>query len=397
MKQPVVIITGADTLTGLTAVRSLRDYPVSCWGLVESPEAPASISRYWTHIETLRGGEADRISQLIELGRRAMHESDCKPLLVLSQDEWVIRASRHRDRLIETLQFVLPKHDDVMRLMDKTAFQEWAMQQGFPVPAAVTVEGHDDLRKAVEQVGLPCIFKPQVRTPEWDSVYPDRKFLPCDNSHDVEQLLAEADRLFELCPRYILQRWIPGNDKDVVFCLLAVDADGELLETFTGRKLWQWPPLGGSTAICTDYDCRDIEELSLRIMRASGFRGLGSVEFKLNRDTMQYLVTEPTVGRNDYQSYVAVHAGKNMTGRLVESVFGVQPSNHRRICRVIWIDELSALRRARNERGGIIRLLWMLSKCVARRKCFLLFDISDMQPFWKQLGNALHAGRMRSG
>ena len=395
MKRPVVIITGADTLTGLTAVRSLCEYPVSCWGLVDSPEAPACDSRYWSHIELLRGGESDRVSQLIELGRSAMQESDCKPLLVLSQDEWVIRASRYRDRLAETLQFVLPEHDDLMRLMDKTAFQEWAVQQGFPLPAAVTVDGHDTLRKAVEQVGLPCIFKPLVRTPEWDSVYPDRKFLPCDNSRDVDRLLAEADRLFELSPRYILQQWIPGGDEDVVFCLLAFGAEGEVLESFTGRKLWQWPPLGGSTAICTDYDCTDLEELSLRIMRASGVRGLGSVEFKLNRDTMQYLVTEPTVGRNDYQSYVAVRAGKNMTGRLVESVFGVQPASTRRIRGVIWIDELSALRRARVERGGFFKLLWMLSKCLARRKCFLLFDIRDMRPFRKQLGNALRAGRMR--
>lgn len=394
MKRPIVIVTGADTLTGLSAARSLRDYPVSCWGLVEHPEAPASHSRYWARLETSRDDEAGRVGQLVELGRLAIKESGCKPLLVLSQDEWVIRASKHRDRMVETLRIVLPEHDDVMRLMDKTAFQKWAVQQGFPVPAAVIVEDRESLRKAFEEVGFPCILKPLVRTPEWDSTYPDVKFLDCDNRHDVDRLLSQAGTLFELSPRYVLQQWIRGEDDDVVFCLLSVDMDGELLESFTGRKLWQWPPLGGSTAICTDYDCSDVEELSLRIMRASGFRGLGSVEFKLNRDTMQYLITEPTVGRNDYQSYVAVHAGKNMTGRLVESVFGVQPTGPQRMRRVIWIDELSALRRARKDRGGFFKLLWMLSKYLARGKCFLLFDIRDIRPFRMQLVRVLHITRV---
>ncbi len=391
MRRPVVIITGADTPTGLTAARSLRDYPVNCWGIVDYPEAPACHSRYWAHIETSHGSETDRVDQLIGLGRRAMQESGSKPLLVLSQDEWVIRASLHRVRIAEALQVVLPEHDDVMRLMDKTAFQEWAIQQGFPVPTAVIVEDRDTLLEAVATIGLPCIFKPLVRMPEWDSVYTDRKFLACEKSTDVDRLLAEADRLFELSPRYLMQQWIPGGDREVMFCLMAFGAEGELLESFTGRKLWQWPPLGGSTAICTDHDCREIEELSLRIMRASGYRGLGSVEYKLNRDTMQYLVTEPTVGRNDYQSYVAVCAGRNMTGRLVESVFGVSPARPQRIRSTIWIDEMSVVRRARKQKGGFFSLLWMLSRNLVRCKCFLLFDIRDMRPFRKQLARVLRA------
>ena len=250
--------------------------------------------------------------------------------------------------------------------------------------------------EAIEKVGLPCILKPLVRTPKWDIAYPDRKFLSCESDVDADRILVEADRLFDLSPRYVLQQWIPGEDGDVLFCLLAFGPGGELLETFTGRKLWQWPPLTGSTAICTSHECREIEELSQRILRAAGYRGLGSVEFKLNPDTMEYLVTEPTVGRNDYQSYVAVHAGNNMTGRLVESVFGVQSSRRRRTRRVIWMDEWSAMRHANSERGGFIRLFRILSRYLVWNKCFLMFDIRDMRPFRKQLGSYLRNAWMSS-
>ena len=77
----------------------------------------------------------------------------------------------------------------------------------------------------------------------------------------------------------------------------------------------------GSTAICTDFKSPELEALSKALMVDACLKGLGSVEFKFNRNDGRYLITEPTIGRNDYQSFVAVCAGHNLTGKLVESVF----------------------------------------------------------------------------
>ena len=381
MTKPIVIITGADTPTGLTTVRSLREHPVECWGVAEDRKSASCSSRYWSHMEILHGFPEEQVRSLIELGRKALRQSGQKPLLLFSQDEWVLRANDNRDALSEYFRMVIPDHKNLLTLMDKARFHEWALSREYALPKAVIAGSRDELCRAASEMPVPFIVKPLVRTSQWDKVYINQKFITCPSDKSAEELQNNAERLMALSPRYVIQEWIAGEDEDVVFCLLCADEKGRILDVFTGRKLWQWPPLEGSTAICTDFNNREIESESVALMMDAGHKGLGSLEFKFNRNNGRFQITEPTVGRNDYQSLVAVCAGHNLTGRLVESVFDLPEINSKKSRRVIWIDEISALRRARVDKLGFIKLLkWMIVYSMVR-KCFLIFDFRDLSPF----------------
>ena len=380
MTKPIVVITGADTPTGLTTVRSLRDYPVEVWGVAENQNSACCKSRYWSYIETLDSNPEEQFRVLVELGHRAFKKSGQKPLLLFSQDEWVLRASECRESLCDTFMVILPDHKNVVKLMDKSLFHEWALSREYPLPKSLTADNKEDLCHAASQMRPPFIVKPMVRTRSWDDIYVNQKFIKCCNNVDVLELQKNAERLMELSVHYVLQEWIAGDDSDVVFCLMCADKDGHILDAFTGRKLWQWPPLGGSTAICTNFDNPEIERISRDLMTEAGFKGLGSVEFKFNRNTQTYQITEPTIGRNNYQSRIAVCAGHNLTGRLLESAFAFPESRKIPSRRAIWVDELGAYERSKVEKNGMLKLSRWGVRYFMARKCFLFADLRDLKP-----------------
>jgi len=382
MKKPIVIITGADTPTGLTTVRSLRDHPVVCWGVAEDRDSACCSSRYWSHIEILAGVPAEQVNSLIVLGHRALRQSGQKPLLLFSQDEWVLRASEYRETLRECFSLIIPDHQNLVTLMDKTLFHEWALSRNYPLPKSLTADNREDLCQALDQMRPPFIVKPMVRTRSWDEAYVNQKFIKCSDDSAAIRLQEQSERLLELSSSYVLQEWIEGDDSDVVFCLMCADDSGQILDIFTGRKLWQWPPLGGSTAICTNLDNPEIEAISRDLMKNAGLRGLGSLEFKFNRNNQTYQITEPTIGRNNYQSRIAVCAGHNITGKMVESAFALPETRKARPRRALWIDELGTYERSKVGKHGRLRLLKWMVLHVMSRKCFLFTDFRDLKPAW---------------
>jgi len=237
------------------------------------------------------------------------------------------------------------------------------------------------------------ICKPLVRTAAWDRRYPHDKFIMLRDGDDYERMLADG-RLFEWAPRYLLQQWIPGDDTEVFFCLFLYDERGIEVASLPGRKLFQWPVAGGSTALCVDLDDPVLLDLSRGIMSATGVTGLCSIEFKRHADTGDYYITEPTVGRNDLQSFIANMSGINLTRRYVEYLLdlpGLVQHVQRPGC---WMDELSMLRllRSSTQRG----LFGRLGRGARGRRCgFTWFDLRDPTPGLRMLGGLLHgkAGR----
>lgn len=366
-----VIITGADTPTGLTTARALRGMALDILGITSRPSTPACQARVWSRIVEIQGDANAQLDRLIELAERG--ELPIQAILFFSQDTHVIEASKRLEKLRRYFNVPLPTADVVERLMDKTLFHAWASDKGFAVPVSVIVREPREAMDALGSLRLPCILKPLVRTPEWDASHSNRKFFTIGSKPELETVLA-SETPFALAERFVLQEWIKGTDEDVFFVLFSVAPEGQILSIQGGRKIWQWPPLGGSTALCRSCDSVDLIEKAKAVVLASGLTGLASVEFKRDAASGQFLITEPTVGRNDYQSGLANVSPRNPTRLLVEHLLGKPAPDRPSINpkRALWIDEVSCLRRIRSEaplrsaarlarallRGGRIALLW---------------------------------------
>jgi predicted ATP-grasp superfamily ATP-dependent carboligase len=276
-------------------------------------------------------------------------------------------------------------------MMDKTLFHQWALENEVDVPQSEIVASLESLIGLAPDLSFPCILKPRVRTPAWDSVHRSQKFFLLNSEQELHEFVRSADP-FRLSDRYILQEWIPGGDTEVFFVLFAFDPNGVILAEYAGQKIWQWRPLSGSTAVCRLIEEPRLISLARTIATRLKMKGLGSIEFKRDPRTGKYLVTEPTVGRNDYQSGVALSYENNPTAALVRKCLGLDEvggSTIKTKVNCIWVDELSAYEYAKSM--GLLKASVQLIRTIGlfRHFQFMYFDWRDTKPFLAHLKKAL--------
>jgi D-aspartate ligase len=113
----------------------------------------------------------------------------------------------------------------------------------------------------------------------------------------------------------VIQEWINGGDDRVAYCLTYYDRQSQPLALYAGRKLRQWPIDCGVTALAEPAPrawAGDLIDITDAIFRKVGYRGLGSIEFKMRPESDEPVIMEPTVGRTNKQNEIAVVNGQNI-------------------------------------------------------------------------------------
>jgi predicted ATP-grasp superfamily ATP-dependent carboligase len=125
----------------------------------------------------------------------------------------------------------------------------------------------------------------------------------------------------------VVQEWIAGGDDRVGFCLTYSRLDAQPLALFPGRKLIQWPVGWGNTALCEpalQQWAAALVALTRKIWENVGYVGLGSMDkFRPGSDTP--IIMEPTVGRTDFQSELAVMNGVNLPAIAYSDLAALPP------------------------------------------------------------------------
>lgn len=341
-----VLINGADTVTGYNAARSLAGHGFTIYGQAENANSIFLKSKYWANIFI---GDCNE-ENLIAYSKAIMAEKRIKcfkPVLLLSQDKAVALVSSKKDALSSHFYFQLPPPDVTEILLDKTKFDSWARANNVDVPISKIVSQKNDLQIALDEIPFPLVIKPLVRTPLWDQKYPnDKAFMLKKRPQNADYLLS----LLEATPKLIVQQWITGGDEDVYFVLAHFGS--KKTSAMAGRKITQWPVLTGSTSMCVSYEDPNLLKLGVDILRKANYHGLGSVEFKKDKKTGNYSVTEPTVGRNDFQSYIATCSGINLNLSYVLDCLDYSYHPQTKTGKAVWFDELGYIRSLRHPKTG---------------------------------------------
>ena len=372
-------------MTGLGVVRSLSRHGVP---LVAVDTLPRRASG-WTRLcrKVFVDPRRDLWDEVLEVGRRSGTPA---PVLFLTNDLAVLEASARRERLAGVFRFPLPEPEVVRLLMDKTAFGEYAVNVGLPVPTTLNVRGAADWDRVFRDCPFPCVVKPKYRSPTWVAAGLPKGFR-ADSVGDLRRLLA---RLRDVEGDYVIQEWIPGPDSAVFFHLAYYDGAGRPGVSFTGRKLRQWPPLVGSTSLAEAARSEEVDVQSRRLFELVAFRGLGSVEFKHDARDGRFKITEATVGRPNLQSEVATANGTDIAYRAYCDLAGEAPRTVRRPAgnaRWIYVDnDLSSA--LHYWRRGELTLLEFLRSYRRPRYC-ADFSWRDPLPFamivWWVMRNAV--------
>ncbi len=292
---------------GLGVTRALAMHQIPCIGLAGPRSAPPTKTNTCHVIHTRSWNESEVISELKAIAQRL----DRKAPLLITKDEPVLWISQFRNELSDAYEIYLPHKDVVNLLMSKTNFLELAAREGWPIPTSWKIDNKDDLMSGLPDVTFPCILKPRVKNTEFRK-YSPRKAFKLATAH---QLVEVYNMVAQWEKEVIIQEWIEGGDDRIAFCLSYYDRNGKPIVLFPGRKLLQWPIECGNTAI-SEPAPKEWEELIIvlteRIWEKVGFKGIGSIEFKLRKDSDQLVIMEPTVGRTNYQNELAVINGQNI-------------------------------------------------------------------------------------
>jgi predicted ATP-grasp superfamily ATP-dependent carboligase len=229
----------------------------------------------------------DEPDALLRLLRAYAEGEPDAPVLYFQSDEAALFVSRHREQLAQRFRFHIADATSIDDLVDKFRFRALADRLGLPVPASGLLDTGTGpvLDTALE---FPIVVKPATRgDSRWGDLERDQKALHVQDRTALEALWP---RLESYGAPLLAQQLVPGPETSIESYHCYVDAAGDLVAEFTGRKVRTRPVAYGHTTALTTTDAGDVRELGRQVVTAVGLTGVAKCDFKRGPDGRLWLL-----------------------------------------------------------------------------------------------------------
>lgn len=291
------VLTPLDDHMGLDIARALSAKGVPVFAIDTDERVCGRRSNALTFVHcphSEKTAEEEYIDFLIDFGARLGDRAVLYPL----SDRHVLLVSEYRDLLAEHYEIVMAPHRTMVELTTKDGLDAVARDYDIPAPKTFFLDAGTDIRDIAEQVPYPAILKPTEST-YWHSAEITallRRGLFQGRAKVVEcgapiELVEAYETIAEYDPRMIVQEVIPGEDARLVYGAFYANRESRLLGYFSGRKHRVIPTGFGSASFVETFDDPELRSLVERIVSATGYQGLGGLEFKQDpRDGVYKLI-----------------------------------------------------------------------------------------------------------
>lgn len=283
MQKKVDVIVLGLSPTGLYAVReaALAGYTVLGVG---APGAPGLWSRFLDDRISAVTPE-QRVDAIIHW---AADSSNAKPLLIVTSDQ-DLDAVVSRSADLEQVVDLQGSYTDglAQRIMDKERFYELCKEQGVSYP---TLWGGNvrELAEFDDEITYPSFVKP-ARIEKVKHLMNGQKGWIIRSKAELESVLPKIpDKIGKI----LAQEIIPGPESNITLWCGYIDAAGKVRQSFTARKLRQYPPGFGSASLVESEVCRETSETAERFLVKAGYRGIAAAEFKRHPKTGELKIIE---------------------------------------------------------------------------------------------------------
>jgi len=268
------LVVGGDH-PGLGIARSLgrRGIPVV---VIDDQHSVSEFSKYVTRtvrVSDLRD-ERRTVDTLLDVGRRYNLENW---VVFPTRDETVAACSRYRAELAQFYRITTPEWGTVEWAWNKRKTYELATELGIPCPRTFTVTDSSELATLYDR--LPLAIKPAVKENFFYAT--GAKAWRAGTPEDLQRLFSKARRQIP-ADEVLIQEIIPGGGTQQ-FSYCAFVRDGQPHGSMIARRERQHPfEFGRAATYVETMEEPEIEELSMRFLRAIDYYGLVEVEFKLD-------------------------------------------------------------------------------------------------------------------
>jgi predicted ATP-grasp superfamily ATP-dependent carboligase len=360
---------------GYGIVRALGRRNVDVVGVYKDGEEAGRFSRYCRAYRLAPDKQTDKgICEALIAWRAAF---DTKPVLFVSSDKYAALLARYHDILSEHFLFHWVSWSELETVVDKSKICRVCQDEGVVAPRTHFATRGDNLAEIARDFRFPCIIKP-IRSFDLEGG-PKLRTLIAASPEALVDFFREYPGLWDTS---IIQEVIEGEDDQVHQCNFVVADDGSVAASCTVRKLQQFKPGFGHMALGRTEENPELVARSLRLLRALGWRGLASLEFKRDRQSGEYYFIEMNP-RMPWYGGLFADAGVNLahaayadlTGDLETSERAARQQNGLHWMRfehcVRWL-----LIRGRQGRASF----WPWLKVVSRARSFAWWDWRDPLP-----------------
>lgn len=261
-------------ITALAVIRSLGRAGVPVLGLDDERAGLGQHSRYLTGMGLVPSPTLDDGRALADHLEQLGPSFADRPVLMPTNDDWVLALARHRDRLEPFYRYPFAPYEVVTRALSKSALYRACEALGVAIPQTWYLDGEATVAEVAAQVDYPCVLKPDDSRGFY-LAFRAKVFVVADPA----EFLARCAEATAYGLNLVAQRWVqtePGGFWSVASYL---SKDGTVRGVFTGRKLEQWP-LGFGTSCLADarWD-PTIAAAGVQVLRELGYYGISEIEF----------------------------------------------------------------------------------------------------------------------
>ena len=390
------LVLGLETQIGLGIVRELGRAGVTVVGIARNPRALALGSRFLADRIVVEGRSDQAIEDIRRIGSRYGGG-----VLIAISDVDLAWLEQHREKLFPIIP-ILPPKMAFEAALDKKRTIAIAQELGIKVPQTTEVNASADIDGVVESQQFPVVLKwqdPQAINPLLQSF--GIELIKAEYVYD-KRALDEALRRYQPIDRWpLIQQYCPGYGMGQFFYI----HEGKAIRRFQHRRVCEWPPEGGFSAVCEAVPLDQHVELqakSIALLNHLGWEGVAMVEYRYDPEQRQAVLMEVN-GRywGSFPLAVQSRAGfalisylLHTTGELPELPDPLQHIRSRNL-----VNDLKHLvcvmfqkrkihdRRFRVEPGKELgRFLFDFVRSNTR---YFVWSSDDPEPFFRDVGNSI--------
>ena len=267
---PVVLLGGV--ANALSVARSLGRRGVRVFALNDH-YAPVRFSRYVKLLqpESLGGDKATWTAFLLGPESDFLRGS----VLLSPSDAGIELIAHNRERLSQKFLLDDSNPDAQLAMLDKLRTYEIARAADVPTPRFWRVETLQDVLRLEGELVFPLLVKPLL-SHVFNDIFGKKYFA----ATRFDELVAAYRKTSDAGVAAMLTEMIPGPDDRLCSYYTYMDENGHPMFHFTKRIVRRFPVnMGDASYHVTDWNPK-VRDLSLRLFRAAGLRGLANAEFK---------------------------------------------------------------------------------------------------------------------
>jgi predicted ATP-grasp superfamily ATP-dependent carboligase len=390
-----VIVAGC-THGGLSLIRSLGKRGLHVIAMTYNPAEHALASKYINE-KAICPHPRDEQAFVDFLLQKAPDWSGA--LILETNDYYASALARHKTALADHYRLLVPDWEVSQIFIEKDRTYALAKACGVLHPGIFEPSTMAELEAIIDQVAFPAMVKP-VRSHEFVARF-GVKLFPVQTA---DELRTAFRRTIDAGVAVIIAEVIPGTDyKTLERVTIYINTRGDIAAEMYNLKLRQTPPMFGMNRVGVTVPLMpEVREEALKLLRASGFRGHASIEFKRDPRDHKLKLIEVNI-RLPADTQLAIAAGIDIPWMVYQDIVEdnqITEMSYRPNTYYIHLltDLIDALTKDRDRRHHIARYF---EPYLARRKTFAYLSFSDPQPFlhevWGRLGRfAVKARKGRS-